>query len=205
MRVRRCRLAGRYRDRLVARWTGAALDDSSGWNDVLLGLWSERVRDAVVDRIERSSVGRHGWLARVYTDPDRVRPGLTETVHQLVLAALRDETGADLEALGSQAAWECYEQVWDALAARWDDGGPLATVPLGSEPKVVRLLDPLPAEAAVAAAVDVDGSVRDPLWIAGRLRIDAAGVRAYLQLDGGRTPRDVHTTLTTILAIVEDE
>ncbi len=180
------------------------MDDSSGWNDVLLGLWSERVRDAVVDRIERSSIGRHGWLARVYTDPDRVRPGLTETVHQLVLAAMRDETGADLERLGSQAAWDCYEQVWDALTVRWADGGPLATVPLGQEPEVVRLLEHLPDEAAVAAAVDVDGDLRDPLWIAGRLRIDAAGVRAYLQLDGGRTPRDLHAALTAVLAIVED-
>ncbi len=184
---------------------GAALDDSSGWNDILLGVWSDHVRDAVVDRIERSSVGRHGWLARVHSDPDRVRPGLTETVHQLVLAAMRDETGADLEALGSQAAWDCYEQVWGALALRWADGGPLATVPLGQEPQVVRLLEQLPAEAAVAAAVDVDGDLRDPLWIAGRLRIDTAGVRAYLQFDGGRTPRDLHTTLTAILAILEEE
>jgi len=180
------------------------LDDSSGWNDVLLGVWSERVRDAVVDRIERSSLGRHGWLARVHNDPERVRPGLTETVHQLVLAAMRDETGADLEELGSQAAWDCYEQVWNALARRWADGGRLATVPLGQEPQVVRLLERLPAEAAVAAAVDVDGDLRDPLWIAGRLRIDAAGVRAYLQLDGGRTPHDLHATLTAILAIVDE-
>ncbi|MEX2549465.1 MAG: hypothetical protein WD638_04500 [Nitriliruptoraceae bacterium] len=180
------------------------MDDSSGWNDVLLGLWTDHVRDTVVERIEHASVGRHGWLARVYADPDRVRPGLTETVHQLVLAALRDETGADLEALGSQAAWDCYEQVWDALAVRWRDGGHLATVPLGREPQVVRLLDQLPTEAAVAAAVDVDGSFHDPLWLAGRLRIDAAGVRAYLQLDGGPAPRGIHATLTTILEIIDD-
>jgi hypothetical protein len=175
------------------------MDDESGWNEVLLEVWSEDLRDQVVTRIESLSVGRHGWLVRVFSDPEGVAVGLTETVHALVLAAIRDETGADLEELGSQAAWECYEQVWDHLAERWADGGELAVVPLGLEPHIVRLIGRLPLEGAAAAAADVSGAVPDPLWLRGRLRVDVAGLRAFLRLDGDRAPADVHATVTAIL------
>lgn len=175
------------------------MDDESGWNEVLLGVWSEDLRDQVVARIESVAVGRHGWLVRVFSDPEGVAGGLTETVHAIVLAAIRDETGADLEELGSQAAWECYEQVWDHLAGRWADGGRLAVVPLGSEPEVVRLIHRLPMEGAVAAAADVSGEHWDPLWLRGRLRVDVEGLRAYLRLDGGRAPAEVHACVTAIL------
>lgn len=175
------------------------MDDESGWNEVLLEVWSEDLRDQVVARIESIAVGRHGWLVRVFSDPEGVAGGLTETVHAIVLAAIRDETGADLEELGSQAAWECYEQVWDRLAVRWADGGELAIVPLGAEPDVVRLIQLLPTEGAVAAGADISGDQPDPLWLRGRLRVDLAGLRAYLQLDGGRAPADVHATVTGIL------
>jgi hypothetical protein len=174
------------------------MDDESGWNEVLLDMWSDGLRDQVVERIESLAVGRHGWLVRVFSDPEAVAGGLTETVHALVLAAIRDETGADLEELGSQAAWECYEQVWDRLADRWADGGPLAVVPIGNEPEVVRLIRRLPLEGAVAAAADVSGAEPDPLWLHGRLRVDVAGLQAYLRLDGGRAPADVHGTVTAI-------
>jgi hypothetical protein len=180
------------------------VDDESGWNAILLEVWSEQVRDAVVSRIERATVGRRGWLVRVLLDPEGVRQeGWTETAHALVLAAIRDETGADLEALGSQAAWECYEQVWDALTARFAGGGPFATVPMRDEPTVSRLLTDLPVEAAAYAGADVTGERPDPLWLAGRLRVDAEGLRAYLALDGGRAPAAVHAAVTNILARCE--
>jgi hypothetical protein len=175
------------------------MDDESGWNEVLLEVWSDDLRDQVVSRIESVAVGRHGWLVRVFSDPEGVAGGLTETVHAIVLAAIRDETGADLEELGSQAAWECYEQVWDRLAERWAEGGDLAVVPLGLEPDIVRLIHRLPLEGAVAAAADVSGDLPDPLWLRGRLRVDLAGLRAYLQLDGGRAPAEVHAAVTAIL------
>lgn len=178
------------------------MDDESGWNDILLEVWSERLRDTVIARIERMTVGRRGWLVRVFSDPDGCRADWTETVHALVLAAIRDETGADLDDLGSQAAWECYEQVWDLLAARWADGGTLAVVPLGNEPEVSRLLQQLPAEAAAHAGADVTSPQPDPLWVAGRLRVDVDGLRAYLALDGGRVPRPTHAAIATILARV---
>jgi hypothetical protein len=177
-------------------------DDGTGWNEVLLSLWGDDTRDAVVARIERVATSRRGWLVRVFSDPDRVRPNLTETVHQLVLAAIQDETGADLEALGSQAAWDCYEQVWDALAARWSDGGALVAVPLGREPEVVRLLAQLPPEGAVSAGADVgDGGVQ-PLWLRGRLLLDPDGLRGYLALDGGRVPAAIHDTAQALLRAV---
>jgi len=180
------------------------VDDESGWNDLLLELWTDEVRDAVVRRIEEATVGRRGWLVRVFAAPDGVRAELTETVHAVVLAAIRDETGADLDVLGSQAAWECYEQVWDELADRWADGGWTEPVPLGAEPEVVRALAGLPAEAAVCAGVDLDAEGHvDPLWLAGRLRIDADGLRAYLRLDGGRAPVAVHRAIDAILGVLE--
>lgn len=178
------------------------MDDESGWDEVLRGTWSDRVRDQVVDRIEQVTVARRGWLVRVLADPDHVRRELTELVHAVVLAAIRDETGADLDLLGSQAAWECYEQVWDELTRRWADGGPLAKVPLGREVEVVRILRALPDEAAVAAGADLtDGGV-EPLWTSGRLRLDVEGIEVYRSLDGGRLPRDLDADLRLLLSVV---
>ncbi|MCC5950088.1 MAG: hypothetical protein JJT89_16685 [Nitriliruptoraceae bacterium] len=177
-------------------------DDDTGWNEVLLELWSPRVRDDVVRRIEQATTGRHGWLVRVFAAPEGVAAGLTEVVHRVILAAIRDETGADLESLGSQAAWECYEQVWDRLAARWADGGSLGTAPIGREPDLVRAVRALPLEAAVAAGADGAASPPDPLWLHGRLRIDVIGLHAYLRLDGGQVPEAVQQPLQVILGQV---
>ncbi len=178
------------------------MDDTSGWDGVLRELWSAEVRDAVVARIEGATVGRRGWLVRVFATPEQVRGALTETVHAVVLAAIRDETGADLDELGSQAAWECYEQVWDELAGRWHDGGELPAVPLGREPEVVRALAGLPPEAAVYAGADLVAGAVQPLWLAGRLHVDVDGLRAYLALDGGRVPAEVGADIATVLAAV---
>jgi hypothetical protein len=175
------------------------VDDDSGWHDVLLGVWAQPVCDAVVDRIERSTIGRRGWLVRALADPERCAPEWTETVHALIVAAIRDETGADLDELGSQAAWECYEQVWDALTLRWADGGDLEVAAVGTEPEISRLIQALPVEAAAHAGADVTGAVPDPLWLGGRLHVDAAGLEGYLALDGGRAPAGVHSTISAIL------
>lgn len=176
------------------------MDDDTGWTTWLLAVWSPELRDAVVDRIEEASVGHRGWMVRALLDPERARPGWTETLHALVLAAIRDETGADLEVMGSQAAWEAYEQVWDRLVARWGDGGGLAVVPLGAEPEVVEALVGLPGEAAAALGADVTGPRPQPLWLAGRLRVDLEGLAAYRRLDGGLLPREVAARLAAIEA-----
>ncbi len=176
------------------------MDDESGWNQILLEVWSPEVRDAVVEHIERSSVGRHGWLVRVFADLDGGSGPLTEIVHAVVLAAIRDETGADLDGLGSQAAWECYEQVWSALEGRWSDGGKLAVVPLGAEPAVITALRRLPDEAAVAAGAALGEHGVQPLWLRGRLLVDGRGLTAYLELDGGQAPSEVAQAIRQILA-----
>jgi hypothetical protein len=179
------------------------VDDETGWNDVLLAMWTDAVRDAVVARIERATVGRRGWLVRVFADPEGCRPDFTETVHALVVAAIHDETGADLDALGSQAAWESYEQVWEALRRRWADGGPLARVRIGAEPEVARAIGALPAEAAAHLAADVTGPRPDPLWVGGRLRVDLDGLAAYRRLDGGQVPHDVAAAFALVERAVE--
>ena len=178
---------------------GAPVDDGSGWNDILLELWSDAVRDAVVARIERETVGRRGWLVRVFCDPEAVRGEFTETAHALVLAAIRDETGADLDDLGSQAAWECYEQVWEALDERLRTGEVFVAVPIGTEPDIAATIRRLPVEAAAHAGADVTRQPPDPLWVAGRLLVDADGLHRYLSLDGGRTPSAVRRDVTAIL------
>jgi hypothetical protein len=177
-------------------------DDGSGWHELLLAVWDDGVRDAVVDRLERTCTGRLGWFAQVFATPD-ASEAVTETVHALVVAAIRDETGANLDELGSQAAWDCYEAVWSAMAERWRDGGTLATVSLGAEPQVVRDLVALPPEAAAAAGADVGTAAPRPVWIRGRLRVDAAGLASYLQIDGGVVPAEIHERVVRILGSVE--
>lgn len=156
-------------------------DDGTGWNEVLVGGWTEEVRDDVVRRVEQRTVGWRGPLIRCLADPETAPAAWTEMLHQVVIAAIAEETGADLDELGSHAAWACYEEVWQQLVEEWGDGGALATVPLGQEPAVVSLLSGLPPMAAEAAGADVSGAVPDPLWIAGRLRVDVDGLRLLLE------------------------
>ena len=158
------------------------MDDETGWDDVLTSGWHAGVRDAVVSRVEHGARGRHGLLVRTLSDPDVARYAWVEDLHQRVLVAIRDETGADLDELGSQAAWACYEDVWERLRRRWERGGRLARVPLGSESEVVHLVQSLPVGAAEAAGADVSTQPPDPLWLRGRLLVDVTGLR--LHLDG---------------------
>jgi hypothetical protein len=123
-------------------------DDGTGWNEVLVAGWSPAVRTAVVARVEVLTASHRGVLVRALRDPEDARSAWTEAAHRAVLAAIRDETGADLEELGSQAAWECYEQVWDALVARWRDGGSLAVAARGRAPAGGRARRARPPPAA---------------------------------------------------------
>ena len=154
------------------------MDDESGWNDILLGMWGPSVRDAVVARVEHATLGARCLLVRTLGDPDTQREAWVEQLHALVVGAIQEETGADLDELGSQAAWASYEEVWDALAARWADGGPLDTVPLRREVDAIAWLQRLSPIGAQAAGMDVGVDPPEPLWIAGRLRIDLEGLDA---------------------------
>lgn len=174
------------------------MDDETGWNDVLVGGWHAGVRDAVVARVEQATFGRRGQLVRTLSDPDAARYAWVEALHARVVLAIREETGADLDALGSQAAWACYEDVWDRLRMRWGRGGRLARVRLGSEPATVRLLAALPVAAAEAAGADVSTEPPDPLWLDGRLLVDVEGLQAYARL--ASTDDGVRDTTERIVA-----
>ena len=174
----------------------ARVDDESGWHDVLVGGWHAGVRDAVVRRVERMATGHRGQLVRTLHDPDAARYAWVEELHRDVVAAIRDETGADLDSLGSQAAWACYEQVWDRLRTRWGRGGPLTRVPLGNEPTVVALLHRLPTGLAEAAGAEVSGHLADPLWVGGRLLVDLDGLRTA----AADAPAEVRAVIASLVA-----
>lgn len=162
-------------------------DDDTGWNEVLVGGWTEQVRDDVVERVEALTEAWRAPLVRTLRDPHGVPPAWTESLHRAVLVAIQEVTGADLDLLGSHAAWGCYEEVWDTLAAAWEDGGDLPRVPLRAEPRVVSLLEQAPAHVAEAAGADARTRPPTPLWIGGRLHLDVAGLRALLS---GPSPLD---------------
>jgi hypothetical protein len=177
-------------------------DDGTGWHEVLVGGWNDEVRRAVVACVERLTVGWRGPLVRTLADEDGVDGDWTEALHRTVLHAITVETGADLDELGSHAAWACYEEVWDALTRRWGEGGDLAVVPLGREPLVTSLIAGLPPGAAAAAGADVRGATPDPLWVAGRLRVDVEGLRDLLAR-GGLDPA-TELRVETLLGHISD-
>lgn len=168
-------------------------DDDSGWTEILVGGWGPLVRAAVVERVERSFVGRRGVLWRAVTE--EVASGghaaCVEEVHEQVVAAIRVETGADIDALGSQAAWACYDDVWGQLQRRWAEGG--ATVP--ADPavaeEVTALVRSLGPTAAQHAGADIGVMPFRLLEVGGRVRVDVDGLFAHLALDVGEvTPAD---------------
>lgn len=152
------------------------VDDDTGWDEILTGVWGPRVRDAVVARVEEVTVGARCLLVHTLGSADAPREGWVEQLHRLVLDAIREETGADLDELGSQAAWTTYEDVWGLLASRWRDGGGLAVVPLRREVAAIACLRTLSPTLAQAAGMDVGVDPPQPLWIAGRLRLDPEGL-----------------------------
>jgi hypothetical protein len=179
------------------------MDDDSGWDAVLVDGWGPYVRAAVVARIEQATVGRRGLLVRTVAAPDEARYAWTETVHRLVLDAIQAETGADLEHLGSQAAWGCYDDTWAALTARWATGGNLATVAPGDERTAVALVQHLPAHVAESAGADIGVVPAEPLRVEGRVRIDVEGLWACLAHDDGRLSRQDRVRISALLDRVE--
>lgn len=155
-------------------------DDDTGWNEVLTGVWGPAVRDAVLTRVEDATVGARCLLVCTLRDEPPGREGWVEQLHRLVVEAIRQETGADLDELGSQAAWASYEDVWSALTERWRDGGDLATVPLRREVEATECLGHLRGAVAQAAGMDVGVDPPQPLWLHGRLRVDAQGLERLL-------------------------
>lgn len=137
------------------------MDDDSGWNAILVEGWGESVRSAVCDRVGAGFRHARGVLAIAATDPDAAPPDAVERVHAAIVAAIAAETGADLDELGSQAAWATYDDVWAELGRQWAGGPGLEPVGPAAAVEVVRLLAGLP-QAAIehAGALLDDGAVR---------------------------------------------
>jgi hypothetical protein len=152
------------------------VDDDTGWDAILVDGWGPLVRHAVVERVERATVGARGTLVRAVADPEHARFAWTEWLHEQVVEAIRLETGADLDRLGSQAAWACYEESWDLLAARWSDGGTMGVVSPGTERRVRLLLAAAPLWLAERAGADVSAVPPEPLVLAGATRVDVEGI-----------------------------
>lgn len=160
-------------------------DDDTGWTEILLDQWSEELRDRIVASVESRAVGLKGVLIRALREEtDHAGHGFAvEQVHAAILDAIRQEVGADLDHLGSQAAWACYEEVWDELRDRWGDGGDLAPVSPARESRVLQLLHGLTTNGAQWAGADVGTHPVEPLRVGGVVRIDVAGLFAYLAID----------------------
>lgn len=157
------------------------LDDDTIWDAILVDGWGPLVRHAVVARVERATVGARGTLVRALADPDHARFAWTEWLHEHVVDAIRCETGADLDRLGSQAAWACYEDSWAALATRWRDGGDMGVVTPGAERRVRLLLAEAPAWLAERAGADISAIPPEPLVLAGLTRLDVEGIAALVR------------------------
>lgn len=167
--------------------------DDDGWTEILVSGWGPLVRAAVVERVERAFVGRRGVLCRAVTE--EVASGghaaCVEEVHEHVVAAIRVETGADIDALGSQAAWACYDEVWGQLQRRWAGGGSTMTVPGPVADEVTALVRSLCPAAAQHAGADIGALPFRLLRVGDRFHVDVDGLFAYLALDTGEvTPGD---------------
>ncbi len=156
------------------------MDDDATWALILTDEWGELTLDAVVRRIEDAMRGDRARLVQTVLDPDHAPPMWVEEVHDLVLSAIHVETGADLDTLGSQAAWGVYEQTWNALRDRWSDGGRLVPIAPADEHSATDLLRALPAAVAQRAGADTSTIPATPLRLQGLLLLDAEGLFAWI-------------------------
>ncbi len=162
------------------RGDGRAVDDEATWALILTDEWGPLVREAVVRRVEDATRGDRARLVRTVLDPDHAPPAWVEHVHDLVLEAVQVETGADLEELGSQSSWAVYEDVWDALRARWSGGGRLLPVPVEAAARVAELVACLPVSVAAAAGADTSTIPARPLRVDDVVLVDAEGLFAWI-------------------------
>lgn len=161
--------------------------DDDGWTQILVDGWGPLVRAAVVERVERALVGRRGILCRAVTDEvaSDGHAACVEQVHEHIVAAIRVETGADIDALGSQAAWACYDEVWGQLQRRWAEGGSTVPVDPAVTEEVTALVRSLSPAAAQHAGADIGVVPFRLMSVGGRTRVDVDGLFAHLAIDLG--------------------
>lgn len=159
------------------------MDDESGWHTILVEGWGDLVRAAVCDRVDAALATARGVLALATVTPDDAPAAAVERVHHAVVEAIAAETGANLDELGSQAAWATYDDVWAELGRRWEDGGSLEHVSATAEVEVVPLLARLPVAAIEHAGAVLDGPHVRLVRTNGRARLDVEGVYRWLATD----------------------
>ncbi len=181
-----------------------AFDDDSGWTEILVSGWGPLVRAAVVDRVERGLVGRRGVLCRAVTEEaaSAGHAACVEQVHALVVAGIRVETGADIDELGSQAAWACYDEVWGQLQDRWGDGGRTVPVPHAVVDEVTALVRSLSPAAAEHAGADIGEVPFRPLHVGARVHVDVEGLFAHLALDTGEVTAGDRVLIDRLIGLV---
>lgn len=182
------------------------MDDETGWNEILVEGWGPLVRAAVVERVERAMIGRRGVLVRALGEEasSAGHAACVEEVHERIVDAIHVETGADLDDLGSQAAWATYDQVWGQLQERWTGGraGGLVVVPPAATEEVVALLRSLTPTGAQHAGADIGVLPFAPLLHRGRVVVDVEGLFAYLALDAGEVTDEEHHLVDRLVLLV---
>lgn len=181
------------------------MDDDTGWDEILVQGWGPLVRGAVVERVEAAMVGRRGVLLRALTEETASagQAACVEEVHDRVLDAIRAETGADLDHLGSQAAWACYDEVWGALQQRWTaGGGGLVAVPIAHADEVAMLVRSLPAAGAQHAGADIGSLPWQLLRVGGRAVIDVQGLFAWVARDRGEMDPGARVLVDRLVSLV---
>jgi hypothetical protein len=156
------------------------MDDDSGWHDILVDGWGPSVLAAVCDRVDDAFATARGALVTTVLDPDTAPPVCTQHVHTAVVEAIRAETGADLEQLGSQAAWATYDQAWVELARRWRSVPGLVVIDGARAGPAAHLLRTLPFDAAVHAGGVPGAPTVAPLMVDGRVYVDVDGLFRWL-------------------------
>lgn len=164
------------------------MDDDSGWHEILVDGWGPLVRAAVCERVEESFSIRRGVLAVTVTSPDDAPADATEQVHDAVVAAIGRETGADLDALGSQSAWATYDDVWAELGRRAEQVDGFEEIAESAVRPVLLALAALPREVVEhAGAVHGDDGRLLLLRRGGRPMLDVEGVFRWLATDADAT------------------
>lgn len=181
-----------------------AFDDDTGWTEILVDGWGPFVRIAVVERVERGLVGRRGVLVRALTEEvaSTGHAACVEEVHERIVQAIREETGADLDELGSQAAWACYDEVWGLLQARWLDGGATTAVTPECEAEVIALVRSMTPAGAQHAGADVGSLPYALMRRGGRLHVDLEGLFAYVARDTGEVTDTDRAIVDRLVALV---
>ncbi len=181
------------------------MDDETGWHEILVEGWGPLVRAAVAARVELAFGRRPGVLAETVLNPDDAEPEWVEGVHTAIVAGIRAETGADIEELGSQAAWATYDEVWAALATRTVADEDMVAIPEPRVGQVLALMSEMPVDAALCAGgVPWPEGPVAPVVVDGRPRVHLEGLFRWLATD--EQAPDSHRVLArALVAVVRDD